>query len=142
MNSISVWRILGFLTKKINNLQARYKNPPYKAYPICTWPKNYFYMPTFYVARDAIVLITPLFSHMNIVQLEWPHLNSLAQQSKRSKVYENSHKNVLYRNFVQFGIEVKNSTILIFKFIFLCQNSSEFFWFFFHWRIEKREKNF
>ena len=48
----------------------------------------------------------------------------------RPKVYENGSKNVLGVYLDRFGFEVKCSTILIFKVIFLCQNPlnlSDFF---------------
>ena len=65
-----------------------------------------------------------------MTSLEQLSLAEFSGEYARSKVYENDHKNVL-GIWLDLVSNVKYSTILIFKVIFLCQKLAESFWIFF-----------
>ena len=76
-----------------------------------------------------------------MTSLEQLSLAEFTDKWARQKVYENSHKKFL-GICLDLVWNVKCSTILIFKVIFLWQKMAESFWFFFHWRIWKCESKF
>ena len=61
-----------------------------------------------------------------VTSLEQLSLAEFSGEYARSKVYENDHKNVL-GIWLDLVSNVKYSTILIFKVIFLCQKLAESF---------------
>jgi hypothetical protein len=68
----------------------------------------------------------PMYMHIRVTSLEQLSLAEFSGEYARSKVYENDHKNVL-GIWLDLVWNVKYSTILIFKVIFLCQKLAESF---------------
>ena len=73
-------------------------------------------------------------TYFRVTSLEQLSLAEFTGGTARPKVSENNHKNVL-AIYSDLEKKVNYSTILVFKVIFLCQKSTESFWFFFRCRI-------